>query len=127
MKKTMVGIDDSNVNREIFKEAANKLGMDVVIGNDGIDGFEKIISSIEKKKIPDIIITDINMPRMNGIDLIAKLKGNSSTKYIPILVLTTEKDDETKTKCKELGAAGWIKKPLSPEEITIVIKKFMKI
>ncbi|MBF0360434.1 MAG: response regulator [Oligoflexia bacterium] len=127
MKKIMIGVDDSNVNREIFKEAANKLGMDVIIGNDGKDGLEKIMSTINKQKIPDIIITDINMPNMNGVELIAKLKENVVTKYIPVLILTTEKDNETKNKCRSLGAAGWINKPLSPEEIVVVIKKFLKI
>ncbi|HLE10721.1 MAG: hypothetical protein A2504_02580 [Bdellovibrionales bacterium RIFOXYD12_FULL_39_22] len=125
-KITFAGIDDSKMNRMIFEETATILKADVIIASDGLDGLNQIINSVEANIIPDVIITDINMPNMNGIELIAKLKSNPATKYIPILVLTTETDFNVKMQGKNLGAAGWITKPLDPEEIAKIILKFLK-
>ncbi len=127
MKKIVfAGIDDSKMNRMIFEETATILQGDVIIATDGVDGYNQIISAVESNIIPDVIITDINMPNMSGIELIAKLKATTITKYIPILVLTTETDYNVKMQGKDLGAAGWITKPLDPEEIAKVILKFLR-
>lgn len=125
MKKTLAGIDDSKVNQAIFEEAARLLDINAVIAEDGQDGFDKIMKSINEGMKPNIIVTDINMPKMNGLELIKKLKENQSTKYIPILVLTTEKDEELKSQARKLGAAGWITKPLSADEVGNIAKKFL--
>ena len=128
MKKiVLAGIDDSKMNRMIFEETAVLLEADVIIGEDGIDGYDKIMKGVKEGKTPDVIITDINMPNMNGIELIAKLKETIETKYIPILVLTTETDYNIKIQGKDLGAAGWITKPLDPNEIARIVEKFLKL
>lgn len=126
MKKILVAIDDSLVNREIFKEAARQLDMDLICAENGQVGYDKVCSSIIDGNTPNMVITDIHMPVMNGVEFIKKLKTGYNTRYIPIVVLTTEKDEETKTQCKNLGATGWINKPLTPGQIVAVVKKFVK-
>lgn len=127
MAKLFAGIDDSKVNRTIFEETAVLLGLDCLVAVDGVDAYEKITKTVESGTSPEIIVTDINMPNMNGIELIEKLKTNNQTKYIPIIVLSTETDYQMKIQSKNLGAAGWLTKPFSPEELADVIKKFLRL
>jgi len=123
----MVGVDDSKINRLIYEEAAKLVAAECLLAEDGQDALNKINEVVKTGHIPTIIFTDIHMPNMNGIELIEKLKANPKTKFIPIIVLTTERDYEIKIQGKNFGAAGWITKPLSPDEIASVIKKFLKI
>jgi two-component system chemotaxis response regulator CheY len=126
MKSLLVGIDDSRINQVIFEEAAKFLDMDVIVAEDGVDGFDKINNTVNEGRVPTVIITDINMPNMNGLELIEKLKANMPTRFIPILVLSTERDYSMKVQGKNLGAAGWITKPMSPEDVANIVKKFLK-
>ena len=123
----MVGVDDSKVNQIIFEETAKLLDADVIIGVNGKDGLNKIKASAQNGRIPNIIITDINMPEMNGVELIRNIKMDEKLKYIPVLVLSTETDASISSAVKEYGAAGWMKKPLAPEEIVKVVKRFFKV
>ena len=119
--------DDSAINRCIMEEAAKKIGVDLILGENGQILFDLLMSNLEKNgRRPDIIFSDINMPVMNGLEMIKKIKENEKMKYIPLIVLTTESSLETKIKGKELGIAGWIIKPLEPNEIISIIKKFIK-
>ena len=127
MKKLFVGIDDSKINRAIFEEAASIMDMDVITAENGLEGLDKINTAIEGGKTPEVVMVDIHMPVMNGLDFIKKFKENPITKYIPVIVLTTEVSLEPKMLAKDYGAAGWIIKPLGPEEIVKVIQKFLQI
>ena len=126
-KKLIVGIDDSQLNRFIFEEVAKILEVDIITASDGDEGVEKIFKSCNDDRPPTLIITDINMPNVSGIEVIKTLKENNDSKYIPILVLTTESDYDLQIKGKELGAAGWLQKPLDADEVALIIKKFLKM
>ena len=93
--------------------------------------FENPLDFLEKVKkegfIYDLVITDVNMPQMNGLDMAKELKSIPELKLKPILALTTENSPEKKQLAKEIGLAGWITKPFSPEKLLMGIKRVLKI
>jgi two-component system chemotaxis response regulator CheY len=112
MPKILI-VDDSNMLRDMVKYALNEGGYpDVVEAVDGVDGLAKA-----KATQFDLIVSDINMPNMNGFELIAELRKLPVYASTPILTLTTEKTDDMKAKGKEVGATGWIVKPFVPEQL----------
>lgn len=112
MPKILI-VDDSNMLRDMVKYALNEGGYpEVDEGIDGVDGLSKA-----KATQYDLIVTDINMPNMNGFELIANLRQMPVYAKTPILTLTTEKTDDMKAKGKEVGATGWIVKPFAPEQL----------
>ncbi len=112
MAKLLI-VDDSTMLRDMLNYALNEGGYtDVVEAVDGVDGLEKA-----KIQTFDLIITDVNMPNMDGLTLIGELRKLSSYSSKPILVLTTERSDEMKAKGKAAGATGWIVKPFVPEQL----------
>lgn len=112
MAKILI-VDDSNMLRDMVKYALNEGGYnDIVEGVDGVDGLAKA-----KMQVFDLIITDINMPNMNGFELIGELRKLPTYTKTPILTLTTEKNDDMKARGKAAGATGWIVKPFVPEQL----------
>ena len=116
-------VDDSTMLRDMLAYALNEGGYaDVMEAVDGVDGLEKA-----KNTTFDLIITDVNMPNMDGLTLVDELRKLPQYSKTPILVLTTERSDEMKTKGKESGATGWIVKPFVPDQllkaVNIVINK----
>ncbi len=116
-------VDDSTMLRDMLSYALNEGGYnDVTEAVDGVDGLAKA-----KLATYDLIITDVNMPNMDGLALVAELRKLPEYKKRPILVLTTERGDEMKTKGKAAGATGWIVKPFVPDQllkaVNIVINK----
>lgn len=112
MAKLLI-VDDSTMLRDMLNYALNEGGYtDVVEAVDGVDGLEKA-----KATTFDLIITDVNMPNMDGLTLINELRGLPAYTSRPILVLTTERSDEMKAKGKAAGATGWIVKPFVPEQL----------
>jgi len=116
-------VDDSTMLRDMLTYALNEGGYtDVVEAVDGVDGLNKA-----KETTFDLIITDINMPNMDGITLVNELRALPQYAKSPILVLTTERSDEMKTKGKSSGATGWIVKPFVPDQllkaVNIVLKR----
>ena len=106
-------VDDSTMLRDMLTYALNEGGYtDVVEAVDGVDGLNKA-----KETTFDLIITDINMPNMDGITLVNELRALPQYAKSPILVLTTERSDEMKTKGKSSGATGWIVKPFVPDQL----------
>jgi len=93
-------------------------GYQVTEAVDGQDGLEKA-----KSQVFDLVLTDQNMPRMDGFTLIRSLRGLASYQKVPILVLTTESSDEMKAKGRAAGANGWLVKPFDPQRLTEVVKK----
>lgn len=124
MSKILLGVDDSQMNRFIFLEVKKYFDVDVHVAEDGEKGFELAQRLVKSGQTPNIIITDIHMPVCNGIEFIKLLKGHESLSKIPIFVLSTEQDMEVKMKTKGLGVRGWIPKPLSPEEIAEIVKRY---
>ena len=116
-------VDDSTMLRDMLSYALNDGGYnDVTEGVDGIDGLDKA-----KASTFDLIITDVNMPNMDGLTFVNELRKLPQYSSTPILVLTTERSDEMKSKGKQAGATGWIVKPFVPDQllkaVNIVLKK----
>ena len=106
-------VDDSTMLRDMLMYALNEGGYnDVTEAVDGVDGLEKA-----KVTTFDLIITDVNMPNMDGLTLVSELRKLPVYSKKPILVLTTERSDEMKTKGKAAGATGWIVKPFIPDQL----------
>lgn len=116
-------VDDSTMLRDMLSYALNEGGYnDVVEAIDGVDGLNKA-----KADKYDLIISDVNMPKMDGLTMISELRKMDQYAKTPILVLTTERSDEMKTKGKASGATGWIVKPFVPDQllkaVNIVLSK----
>ena len=120
MAGTILIIDDSYSMRESVKFILNGNGYSVIEAADGADGFNKLKNS----KI-DFVITDINMPNLNGINLIKKISSDSEKKMMPILVLTTESEFEMIRKGRDVGATGWVVKPFNNEKLLTAVKKVL--
>lgn len=117
-RKTILAVDDSATMRDMMFRSLSDLGYQVVLAIDGIDALEKLQDSV-----PAVIITDINMPRMNGIAFISQVRREGANRSTPILVLTTETDLRWKTQAKDAGATGWITKPFNPERVVEAVRK----
>ena len=113
-------VDDSTTMRQMVTFTLASAGHEVVEAPDG----NKALGLAKQQKF-DLVITDVNMPGMNGIDLVQSLRGLPDCKFIPILVLTTEAGAELKAKGKSAGATGWIVKPFNPEVLLDTLKKVL--
>lgn len=120
MSKTILTVDDSSSIRQMVKFTLQQAGYDVIEAADGVLGLETA-----KSQQADLIVTDLNMPNMNGIELIQNLRTLPNYKFTPILMLTTESDDSKKMAGKQAGATGWIVKPFNPEQLISVIKRVL--
>jgi two-component system chemotaxis response regulator CheY len=118
MAKRILAVDDSKTIREMVAFTLKGAGYDVIEAEDG----KTALALFGHGKI-DAVITDLNMPNMNGFELIRALRANLSYKFIPILMLTTEGDDSKKQEGKSAGATGWVVKPFNPDKLLEVIKK----
>ncbi len=118
MAKTILAVDDSGSLRQMVAFSLKAAGYDVVQAVDGQDGLNKA-----KQKTVDLVLTDQNMPIMDGLTLIANLRSLSSYQKVPILMLTTESSDEMKAKGRAAGANGWLVKPFDPKRLIEVVQK----
>jgi len=120
MRKTILSADDSASMREMISFTLRNAGYNVVEAVDGQDALTKISSSA-----PHMLITDLNMPNMDGIELIRQVRALPQCKYIPIVMLTTESQDAKKQAGRAAGASGWIVKPFRSEQLVMVAKKLL--
>lgn len=118
MAKTILTVDDSGSLRQMVAFSLKAAGYDVVQAVDGQDGLNKA-----KEKTVDLVLTDQNMPVMDGLTLIGNLRNLASYQKVPILMLTTESSDEMKAKGKAAGANGWLVKPFDPKRLIEVVQK----
>jgi len=118
MALTVLAIDDSSTMRNLISMTLTSAGFEVIVAEDGIDGIEKL-STIS----PNIIVTDINMPRMDGFGVIETVRADPRHRDMPILTLTTESAPELKQRARNAGATGWIVKPFDPEKLISVIRR----
>lgn len=118
MAKTILVVDDSNAVRQSVAFILEQAGYSVVQAVDGLDGLSK--ASAQKF---DLIITDVNMPNLDGIGLVRKIRENPDNKFLPIIVLTTEAQKTKMDEGKEAGATGWIVKPFDSDKLLGVVKK----
>ena len=120
MSKTILTADDSASVRQMVTFTLKNSGYEVIESIDGVDALQKL----EGKKI-DMVLTDLNMPNMNGIELIKAIRQIPEHKFVPIILLTTESQAEKKQEGKKAGATGWIVKPFKPEQLIAVTKKVL--
>jgi two-component system, chemotaxis family, chemotaxis protein CheY len=120
MGRCILTVDDSSTMRQMITFTLKGAGFDILEAGDGVEALE-----VAKGKKLALIITDVNMPRMDGITLVQRLRALPEFKFTPILVLTTESDATMKQKGKDAGATGWIVKPFSPEKLLDVVNKVL--
>ena len=118
MAKIILAVDDSASIRQMVTFTLKSSGYEVIEAVDGMDGLEKA-----KTKTVNLVLTDQNMPRMDGLTLIKNLRALPSYKTVPILMLTTESSDAMKAQGKAAGATGWLVKPFDPQKLIEVVKK----
>ena len=119
MAKTIMTADDSASVRQMVGFALRGAGYEVIEAVDGQDALEHLKGPVH------LVITDLNMPRLDGIELIRRIRGMAAYKYIPILMLTTESQDAKKQAGRAAGASGWITKPFRTEQLVLVAKKLL--
>jgi two-component system, chemotaxis family, chemotaxis protein CheY len=118
MTKRILTIDDSKTIRDMLMLTLADAGFEVLQAVDGQDGLDVL-----SKEQVDVVITDINMPRMDGYEVIRQMRSNSAHKTIPILVLTTESEADKKNLARQAGATGWMVKPFDPDRLIATINK----
>ena len=118
MSRRILTVDDSPSMRMLLRAALTEQGFTVFEAEDGVDALEKLESLT-----PDLVITDINMPRMDGFGFIEEVRSDPEHRKIPILVLTTESDAEKKNRARMAGATGWIVKPFNPVKLVDAIRR----
>lgn len=120
MAKHILAVDDSKSILQMVSATLQEEGYQVSEAGDG----QAALAMAESGNF-DLVITDLNMPRMDGITLIQNLRANPGYKFVPILMLTTEASDSFKAKGKEAGATGWLVKPFDPQKLVGVVKKVL--
>lgn len=114
----VLAIDDSRTIRNLLRKAMEDAGFSCTTADDGQQGVERFA-----EVIPDVVITDINMPRLDGFGVIDAIRGGGTHRSVPILVLTTESADELKARARSAGATGWIVKPFEDTAIVSVVRR----
>jgi len=116
----ILAVDDSAAMRQIVGVTLKGAGYEVVSAEDGQEALE-----FARRETVDLVITDVNMPRMDGISLVRELRQLASYRLIPLLVLTTEASTEKKLEGKSAGATGWVVKPFNPERLLATVAKVL--
>ncbi|HLK67229.1 MAG TPA: response regulator [Bryobacteraceae bacterium] len=119
MPKVILTVDDSASIRQMVRYTLSEGGYSVIEAVDGKDALSKLTMPV------NLIITDLNMPNLDGIGLIKTLRAKSSCKGVPILLLTTESQESRRLEGKAAGATGWIVKPFVPQQLLAVVKKVL--
>lgn len=119
MAKVILTVNDSASVRQMVKFTLAEAGYTVIEAVDGRDALAKLASPVH------LVITDLNMPNLDGIGLIRNVRANPACKGMPILMLTTESQESRKREGKAAGATGWIVKPFTPQQILAVVKRVL--
>lgn len=117
MSKTIMTVDDSATIRQMLNFTLTDAGFEVIEAVDGVDACTKL-----RDNPVNMVITDLNMPQMDGIELIREVRKDPANRFVPIIMLTTESQETKKQEGKAAGASGWIVKPFSPEQLLAVVK-----
>lgn len=116
----ILAVDDSASMRQMVRFTLESAGFKVVQAADGVEALD-----FARANEVDLVLTDVNMPRMDGITLVRELRALAGYKHTPMLVLTTESGSDTKQRGKQAGATGWIVKPFSPEQLLSTIARVL--
>ena len=120
MGKTVMTVDDSASIRQMVSFTLKNAGYEVIEATDGKDAVDKLSGACV-----NMVLTDLNMPVMDGLELIRQIRSGGSNKFVPIIMLTTESQDTKKKEGKTAGATGWIVKPFKPQQLLAVVKKVL--
>jgi len=118
--KTILTVDDTASMRQMISFTLNSVGYQVIQGCDGAEALK-----LAQDNKVDLVIADLNMPNMDGITLVKSLRALEQYRFTPILMLTTESQEERRQQGKRAGATGWIVKPFNPEQLVNVVKKVL--
>ncbi len=121
MAKTILIVDDSASLRTVVKLALTRAGYDVHEAGDGVEALAKL-DSVPKV---NLIVSDVNMPNMDGITFVSKVKQNARHKFTPVIMLTTEGQDAKKEQGRAAGAKAWIVKPFNPPQLLDAVSKLI--
>lgn len=114
----VLAIDDSRTIRSLVQKVMEEAGFQCSLADDGVQGVARF-----QQDPPDVVITDINMPNMDGYGVISAIRGGAIRRDVPILVLTTESAPHLKAKARDAGATGWIVKPFDDTAIVAVVRR----
>jgi two-component system chemotaxis response regulator CheY len=121
MAKTILIVDDSSSLRTVVKLALTRAGYDVLEAGDGKEG----LAQLEKADKVNLIVSDVNMPNMDGIEFVTEIKKHPRHKFTPVVMLTTEGQDDRKALGKAAGAKAWIVKPFNPPQLLDAVSKLI--
>lgn len=121
MSKKIMIVDDSRTIRQQVNFTLSKGGFEVVEAEDGKDGIEKLKANADIA----VIISDVNMPNMNGLEMVEAINADATLKHPPIVMLTTEGSGELVERAKKAGAKGWLVKPFKPDQLVAVVTKLV--
>jgi len=125
MAKTIMVVDDSASMRQVITLTLTKSGFEVVTAVNGKDALAKLVELQASKTRINLIITDVNMPQMDGITLVKEAKKMPSYKFTPMMMLTTEVSDAKKQEGRAAGAKAWLVKPFQPPVLLNAVSKLM--
>ncbi|MDQ2095712.1 response regulator [Rhodalgimonas zhirmunskyi] len=120
MRRKVFAVDDSRTMRAMLEATLHAAGFDVALAEDGQDGLDRI-----DRVAPDLVITDLNMPRLDGFGFIEGVRARERHRGLPILVLTTESGAALKMRAREVGATGWIVKPFDDAKLVAAINRLV--
>jgi two-component system chemotaxis response regulator CheY len=120
MTTTILAVDDSASMRQMVSFTLRHAGYEVVEAVDGVEALE-----YARGNVVSLVLTDVNMPKMDGITLVRELRRLESYRYVPLLMLTTEAGQEKKMEGRKAGATGWLVKPFNPDKLLATIAKVL--
>ena len=118
MSKTILIVDDSASLRKVVSIALTRAGYEVIEAGDGMEALTKL----DGRKI-NLVVSDVNMPRMDGITFVTQMKANARYKFTPVIMLTTESQEAKKAEGRAAGARAWITKPFQPSQLVEAVNK----
>jgi len=116
----ILAVDDSKAIRDLVASVLTEAGHDVVSAADGVEAL-----AAANRQDFDLVLSDINMPRMDGIELISELRKIKSMQYVPMIMITTENTNEKKLDARSSGASGWMAKPFTPTRLLNAVGKLL--
>ena len=120
MKRTILAVDDALTMRKLVSFTLRTAGFEVIEAADGVEG----LAVVQSRQL-DLIISDVNMPRMDGIEFTRQARLSPRGRSVPIVILTTESDAEKKNRARAAGATGWIVKPFQQEQLLAVVGRLL--
>ncbi|MES2616068.1 MAG: response regulator [Bdellovibrionota bacterium] len=122
MGKKILVVDDSRTIRQQVGFTLSKEGFEIIEAEDGRDALNQLQSNTDIS----MVVSDVNMPKMNGLEMVEAIRQIEQFKFLPIIILTTESSGDKVNKAKKAGASGWLVKPFDPEQLIGAVKKLLR-